>query len=261
MEIELIHFEMTEVLNQITVKQGLIQFNDFEKLKRQAEKLADQIEIVEVNEENLKISKKLIAAVNKRLKELEDRRIAIKKTMLEPYQVFEDQVKEIVGIVKNADETVREQINYLEQFERLQKEELIKDIFEKRIKHYSFKNLFGFKDFLNPKHLNKTTTIKAVEDEMIEFLEKLTRDLAVIETMPNAESLLSVYIEKKDLAVAMTLINQQEQRRKRIEASQALKKNPSSKAYTIFIEGEKDFKLVEMFMLQNQIKYTIKDVI
>ena len=48
----------------------------------------NQIKAVEVNEENIKESKKLLAAVNKRLKELEDKRISVKKMMLEPYQLL-----------------------------------------------------------------------------------------------------------------------------------------------------------------------------
>ena len=91
----------------IQIVQGLVNFNDYQRIKKEAEALAEQIKTVEVNEENVKASKKLLAVVNKRLKELEDTRIGIKKSMLEPYQLFEEQVKEIVGIVKEADAEVR----------------------------------------------------------------------------------------------------------------------------------------------------------
>lgn len=247
-------------VQQIIVTQGCVEFLEFETIKDQALKLASQIETVEVNEDNLKQSKKLLAAVNKRLKELEDKRIGVKKMMLEPYQIFEDQVKEIVSIVKEADEKVRQQVKYLEEFERLQKEEEVKQLFEKRIKHYSFKNLFGLNDFLKPKHLNKTTAIKAIEEEMIEFLEKIAADIKVIETMPNGEDVLSVYIEKKDLAATLTLLNDQEQRRKQIEASQVIKKkNDDERLFEFSVFNEKDAKLVVMFMDNNNIRFTMEE--
>ena len=90
-------------MQEIQVKQGSVLFSDYEEIKEQAHKLAKHIEAFEVNESNLKESKKLLAAVNKKCKQLEDARIKIKKMMLEPYQDFENQVKEIVLIVKDAD--------------------------------------------------------------------------------------------------------------------------------------------------------------
>src|SRR4051794_7228445 len=113
--------ELVVDIEKIVVKQGSIQFNDYENVKQQAIKLAEEIKTVEVTEDNIKQSKKLLAAVNKRLKELDDKRISIKKVMLEPYQLFEEQVKEIAAIVKDADQDVREQVKYLEEFERLEK--------------------------------------------------------------------------------------------------------------------------------------------
>ena len=121
----------------IQIVQGLVNFNDYQRIKKEAEALAEQIKTVEVNEENVKASKKLLAVVNKRLKELEDTRIGIKKTMLEPYQLFEEQVKEVVGIVKEADAEVREQVKLLEEFDRIEKEDAIKAIWDKRIIKYS----------------------------------------------------------------------------------------------------------------------------
>ena len=134
----------------IQIVQGLVNFNDYQRIKKEAEALAEQIKTVEVNEENVKASKKLLAVVNKRLKELEDTRIGIKKTMLEPYQLFEEQVKEIVGIVKEADAEVREQVKLLEEFDRIEKEDAIKAIWDKRIIKYSLGSLIPFEDFASP---------------------------------------------------------------------------------------------------------------
>lgn len=247
-------------MQSVLVTQGTVVFKEFEELKAQALELAAEIEQVEVTDENIKESKRMLAAVNKRVKELEDRRIVIKKLMLEPYQTFENQVKEIVGIVKSADELVRVQVKELEEKERWEKHSILENLFSKRMVHYSFRDLFSFADFLQPSHLNKSMSIDAVEKEMIAFLEKLSRELKAIEVMSNATHVLSHYRTTKDLAAAMTLANEEEQRIK--EAVEFQKKKtiqPSSCQWEITVFYEKDFKLLEMFMQQNDIEFLYEE--
>lgn len=246
----------------IQIVQGLVNFNDYERIKKEAEALAEQIKTVDVNEENVKASKKLLAVVNKRLKELEDTRIGIKKTMLEPCQVFEEQVKEIVGIVKEADAEVREQVKLLEEFDRIEKEDAIKEIWEKRIVHYSLGSLIPFEDFASPKHFNKTTSIDAVEKEMVAFLEHAQKDINVIKGMDNSKEIVSAYLGRYDLAEAIGIVAEQINRDKEIEKKtkaleKAITKEEEKHIFTFKIFDEKDLKLVEMFMKQNKISYEV----
>ena len=246
-------------LEQIQVIQGSISFPEYENIKQQALQLAENIESVQVNEDNLKQSKKLLASVNKRCKELDGERIRIKKLMLEPYQEFEDQVKEIVGIVKQADETVRQQVKDLEEAERLKKEVEIWDIWDKRIKQYKLGDLIPFTDFIKPKHLNKSTSIEAAEKDMVDFLEQTERDIKVLQKMPDLSAHVSAYIGTYDLAQAMDQVMRENERRRQIEATQAQKKNPSYvQAYKFKIFGEKDKALLEMFMQKNKINYEME---
>src|SRR5690625_3969254 len=202
--------------DQINVQKGIVEFNGFEKLKQEALQLSEQIQQVEVTDENIQSSKKLLAAVNKRVKEMEDRRISIKKEMLEPYNEFERQVKEIVNIVKDADNLVREQVRGLEEQERMEKREKIKEIFDKRIKQYTFSEVFTFDHFITPKHLNKSSSIKSVESEMVDLLEKKESDMKVIDNLPNRHDVLMEYIDTKDLSVAINIVNDREAWKKQI---------------------------------------------
>ena len=118
--------------DKIIVRQGSIEFLEFDRLKEEAQNLAQHIKTVKVTEETAKQSKKLLAAVNNKIKDLEGQRISIKKNMLEPYEIFDNQIKEIVSIVKEADFVVREQIRALEEVEREEKRAQIEDIFDKR---------------------------------------------------------------------------------------------------------------------------------
>lgn len=261
MEEELMPLDMQQ---QILVTIGKIDFPDYQDLKRQAQDLAEQIANVEVDEENVKQSKKLLAMVNKRCKEIDDRRIAIKKLMLEPYNSFEEQVKEVLAIVKEADEIVRQQVRALEEQERLHKQNILEQIFNKRILHYGFNDLFGFGDFLKPKHLNKTVSIEAVEKEIVQFLERVDADLAAMEPMGNRWEVLNFYRDTKDLATSITLANQAEQRKRQAEGSKALKQPTEGKiSYLVSVqcENQKELKLLEILLQENGFEFTTDKII
>jgi hypothetical protein len=250
-------------VDQIVITPGSIVFNEYKAIKNQAQKLADQIVKVEVNDENLKQSKKLLAAVNKRLTELEDKRKSVKKAMLEPYEVFEDQVKEIVGIVKEADAEVRKQVKDLEEAERQEKEDRLKQIFNERIKFYDFSKLVQFNDFLKPEYLNKSKSINSIEEEMVQFLEKIETDIKVMNTMEKAERIVSAYFSTFDVVQAIDQINKEDERTKEIEASGAIKKSPAEKiAFVLSVQvyNQKELKFLEMLLKENGFKFHIDKV-
>lgn len=252
------------LIHEITIRPGRIDFLQFEDIKAQAGLLAEKIKSVEVGEENIKESKKLVAAVSKRVKELEDQRIVIKKAMLEPYTEFEAQVKEIVGIVKQAEEVVRLQVKQLEEHEREEKRKELEDIFSKRIIHYSFRDLFSFADFLKPKHLNKTTSIEAVEEEMVYFLERITADLKSIEILPNSHTILKHYLDTKDLAVALNQAHQERKREEAIQASKAIKQPTEEQiAYLVSVKvySPKELKLLELLLTENDFEFITDKVV
>lgn len=242
-------------INEIKVKPGQVTFNGFEDLKNQAIQLAEEIKNVQVTEENVQTSKKMLAAVNKRIKEISDKRISIKKDMLEPYNEFESQVNEITSIVKDADDLVRKQVKQMEEDERVTKGEKIKEIFNKRVKQYSFNDAFSVVDFITPQHLNKSKTMKSVETEMVEWLEKKDADMIVINSLPNAQEVFTEYLDTKDLTVAMSIVNRNQERMKEAEKVIKPKKSLPDSQYEITVFDVKDLKMIEMFMQQNDIKY------
>ena len=246
----------------IKVHSGSIVFPGYEALKKEAQELAEHIAAIDVTENNIKESKKLLATVNNRIKDLEQKRITIKKVILEPYDVFESQVKDIVHVIKEADNQVREQVKQLEEVERQHKEKQIEDLFTKRKNHYKVvDHLLDFFSFLQPRHLNKTTTIESVEKEMIDFFERVQADVNVIATMDQSEMILKHYVEVLDLTKAITMMNQEKTRIEAVRASEALNKKLglTPEVYIFKVYDEKDMKLIQLFMDQNKIKYDVKE--
>lgn len=257
--------EMTNAIQDIQVVQGTVVFSAYEELKKQASNLAEQIRTVEVSENNLKMSKKLLASVNKRLKELEDKRISVKKLMMEPYMDFENQVKEIVNLVKNADAHVREQVKELEEQERTEKRNALLELWQLRVNHYSFSELVPFDDFLTSKHLTKTMSIQAVEKEMIQFLERIQSDINLMYTLDDADEHIDAYMGQYNLGQAMMQVKQKKERQAQIEKNRKTMKQESSEkiAYLVSIKvhNEKELKLLEIILQDNQFEYTTEKVV
>lgn len=251
---------MTIDTSQIIVRSGVIQFDDYERIRKEALDLAEQIEQVEVTEENTQVSKKMIAAVNRRVKELEAERIRIKKEMLRPYEDFEAQVKDIVSIVKDAENLVRDQVREMEEKERDEKRKTIEGIFNKRIKQYSFKDTFTFEQFLKSKHLNKSMSLTSVESEMVDWLEGIETDLTAIKALPNSEEVFAEYLITKDLSMAIRIVNEREERKKQAEAVVKPVKTTVEYEYQ-FTVSEKNALALEMFLQLKEIEYKMIKVV
>ena len=95
---------------------------------------------------------------------------------------------------------------------------------------------------------------------MIVFLERTEKDVEVLQRLPNVEGHINAYLECFDLAIAMSKVQAENDRRERIQLSQAASNNKSSKVVKIFaVYDQKDFLLVEMYMKNNRIKFTVED--
>lgn len=235
---------------------GEIKFDGYEELLKQAEEIAKYLGSIEVTPDNLKENKKILAKVNKSVKELNDRRIAIKKEINKPYDEFALKIKEIEEVVKSADEIVRFQVRQLEEEEREEKREKLEEIWNKRIGQYDYAKLFKFDQFLEAKHLNKTSTIKSVEEEMVDFLEKAERDIALLTEYENGKSLINSYLEVRDFATVIAM--DKKEKEKLAEQEKVLSKVETvekQKVYVLTIRNEKDAKLAEMLLKDNKIEF------
>lgn len=229
-----------DVEKSLTVQRGDINFVAYEKLKEEAEILANEIEKVEVTEENIKTNKKMLASVNKSLKILNEERIRVKKLILEPYDTFEKQIKEIEMIVRTADTRVREQVRELEEREREQKKEKLNDIWHKRISQYELASVFNLHDWIEPKHLNKSESMTKVEQDMVDFLERSERDLMTIKSMDGSEIIANYYLKCKDLGMAIQSYKQSHEEIEEIK--KVMDDNQSEQVYTIIIFNEEDYR-------------------
>ncbi|HDZ8766124.1 TPA: DUF1351 domain-containing protein [Staphylococcus aureus] len=237
----------------IVTTQGSVVFEEYDELLSQAQNLAEHVKTVEVNEENIKEAKDLMAQMNKRVKSIEDTRKQVKKLLLEPYNSFESQVKTIKSVIDNAVSHIRNQERELVEQEREDKKQAIIEIFDKRIRHYDFEKVLGFSDFLKPQHLNKSYSMTKVEKDLVDWLEKSKRDLEVIYQSGDVDDLIIEYQNTQDLSMAFDIVNKRKERKKQIEQ---VKQQPKQNVHVFIVNNDKDARLTKLLLEQNNIEFT-----
>lgn len=244
-------------MNEIIVHShaGSVSFPNYKDIYNQAVELAEHISQVEVTEENVKTTKKMLATVNKRVNELEDSRKSVKKELLAPYEEFERQVKQIVSVVKEADTMVRQQVKALEEQEREEKRQDIISLWVKRINAYpELLDLFTYLDFIDNKHMNKTTSLNKVEEEIVQFMETAKQAVALINDLEDSKEILVEYVQCKNPVQAIQIVRDRKNKLAELSDHKEVK---SAKTVTIEFD-ESWFAQVNVFFKMSGIAYVKK---
>lgn len=194
------------VLTDIIQQQPILVFNDYEKLLTEATMIAEKLNTMTVTEDNVKEQKKLLAKVNNSIKDLNDRRILIKKEILKPYTEFEQKVKEIESVVKTADTRLRSQVKELEEEERERKRAEVEVLFDNVWTGSKYAELITFDSFLKPEYLNKSFSMNKIEIAINDYFEKMEDDIDYL--MENIEerykaNTIATYITSGELREAL----------------------------------------------------------
>lgn len=250
---------------ELEVNKAEIKWDGYEALLEEAETLAQAINDLEVTDDNVKASKKLLAEVRKKTNQLATIRKDVKNSILESFVSFEQQVKDIESVVQEAENLQRAKVRALDEEARERKAQQVAEIWDKRIEMYSFADLIDFNNFLQPTHLNKGTTLNKVEEQMVEFFTQIDTDLDAISSLPNGETIASEYFNNGlNLQQAMKKVNFIEATKKRVEIVMPVKvvepepepvKIISSTA-SFVIEGAEMIQLAQALLDTNKIKYT-----
>lgn len=132
---------------------------------------------------------------------LDQRRKDVKKMYLDPYTEFECQVKELVGMVEQCSGAIDAQVKAFEQAQKDAKLQDCKDIFAEWVKELS--GQLSFDKIYNPRWLNKSFSLDAVEKEIRDELAKIRANLVAIKAAASDTDLdaaTAEYLQTLDLA-------------------------------------------------------------
>lgn len=176
---------------------------NYEELKTEIQKKANDYMNLVYTADQIKDAKKDRANLRKFVTALENKRKEIKRQVMQPYTAFEEQEKELIGIVDQAIGNIDIQIKGYEEATRQEKLEKIKGIYSKTIGDLD--RTVPFEKIYKDSWLNVSTTLKSITTEIAEIRDKVDSDLKVInaDTSPYVFEMKEEYLKAFDLTAAM----------------------------------------------------------
>ena len=203
---------------QIERSNGVIDFN-FEDIK---EALAAELELYKnlvFTEETKTDAKKTVAELGKLKKQINDKRIEVKKLYMQPYTDFEAKVKELDKLINEPITFISEQIDAFEQKRIEEKRELINDIYLELVSERE--DIAGYAELnrvYDSKWENASTSKKAIQEAITSYLDSVANDIAAIKSMESEyeTKALMRYKETGILSDALLTIRQWEKQKEEI---------------------------------------------
>lgn len=189
------------------IENGVIRFDAYAMYKQQAMEARDFLKLLDVSPESEQECKRIVASARKISEQLNQEKIQIKKKVLEPYMVYENQVKEIIGIITEGENVARDKLKAIDDHRREEKKAKIREIWDARAGSFESGAYIGFDRFLEERHLNKTVPISEVEKEMIDFLHTTTEEIIFLQDQPRSEEYIAEYANCLSVAEAMSRVN------------------------------------------------------
>ena len=185
------------------------------------QKVNDALSLV-CTEDTVKSVKAVRADLNKDLKDFEERRKAVKKAIMSPYEQFEAVYKECISdTYKKADAELKAKIDSVENELKEAKRTEVEAYFEECSKSVGV-------DFVKLSDLNLNITlsasVKSLKRQVKEYFDKVIQDLALIATLEHTTEILVEYRKTLDVSDAVLTVQERhkaiaEQEKRNAEAS------------------------------------------
>ena len=174
-----------------------------EELKAELAKQIEKYQHIVVTEDTIKESKADKANLNRLRTALEDKRKEVKRQCLHPYEGFEREIKELVGMVDVHIKAIDIQ---LKEFEKIKKEEKlaeIKVVYRDNIG--LFEELVPLEKIWNPKWLNVSYKMSDIALEIEAVHDNIESGFDIIEALETEfrQEIKDKFLETLDIAKAL----------------------------------------------------------
>jgi len=158
---------------------------------------------LECNEESKNEVKNARAKLNKIKTALEDKRKYVKSAIEEPYKKFEEIYNDLVkNKLNEADTTLKERIDTIENTQKQEKEEELREFVEEHCKanniHIDFDRI-GL-------NITLSASVKSLKEQAKTFIEKVASELKLIEQEEYSNEILYEYNQTLDYIQAKTKV-------------------------------------------------------
>lgn len=202
--------------NIIQVKQLPIIVEQLHEVKAEVTAKVEQALSLVCTEDTVKDVKKVRSELNKELKDYEERRKAVKKAIMTPYEQFETVYKDCISdTYKKADTELKGKIDSVENELKEQKKAEVKGYFDE----YLTATGIDFVTFENANiNVTLSASMKSLKEQAKAFVDKIVDDLTLIDTQEHKDEILYEYKQSLNVSNAITTVTN---RYKAIEAAKA----------------------------------------
>lgn len=230
---------------------------NFELVRKQIEEMVAPYEGYEVTDENLKDAKEVHAELSKMEKEIDQKRIAVKKKYMEPCAAFEARANELKALITEKRKPIKAQIDGFEDRRIEERKKLIADTFRKAAdEKLSEEQRTFFLDHCHgdrktdPAWLNKGTSAKKLSEEIGKAVDRFLSDISFIEALADGSetrraSYLTAYSRDMDIEDVMQSKKVLDYQEKMREAAEAEKVEAPAEVRTP-PAGEPDARFIEV---------------
>lgn len=188
----------------IKVTQLPIIVEQLHEVKAEVTEKVEQALSLVCTEDTVKDVKKVRSDLNKELKDYEERRKAVKKAIMTPYEQFEAVYKDCISdTYKKADSELKNKIDSVENELKAQKIAEVKAYFDEYLQSKGI-------DFVTfeSTHINVTlsASMKSLKEQAKAFVDKIVDDLNLIDTQEHKDEILYEYRASLNVSNAITTV-------------------------------------------------------
>lgn len=200
----------------IVVQQLPIIKEQLHSIKAQAQESVSEALSLACTEETLKVVKERRAALNRDRKDLDARRMAVKKQIMQPFEEFDVVYKECVtNVYGPADKLLKERISEIENGLKAEKEKKVIAYFSELAKANGVEWV-DYQDMVIA--VTMSASLKSLKATVKDYIDGVVKDVNCINGMENAPEIMAEYKQCRNLAVAINSVSQRKDRIAREEA-------------------------------------------
>ena len=162
------------------IKTGEINIENYDEAKAYIMDKVETYKNAYYSEDQKGLAKDDRARLNKLKKAISDMRITKKKEYLEPFNDFEEKMKELAGLTDEALEQIDSQVKAFDEKRKAEKQKAIEELFSQ----IGFQNFVTLEKIWDPKWLNASTSMKSIEDQMKSKMYEIGNGVLTLSQLP-----------------------------------------------------------------------------
>ena len=182
---------------------GIAAFDNFDEIKAYLEAAMTNYKDIVYTDDRVKDAKSDRTQLKKLKTALDDRRKEIKKIYMAPYADVELKVKELIGLIDEPLKQIEDFIKQVDLDEKARQRLTVRGYFDSISASLGelADSVFNSPSFYNPKWDNKSTSVKAWQDEVAEKVKTAAHDIQTLQSAGGAHTgaLLAEYLKTLDI--------------------------------------------------------------